>query len=827
MDHRPVHAGKPSSAYRVKKFIRRHKLALAAATVLVISMIVGTGFSLWYATQAQSARVLANQSEQLAHRRLVLLQAQQEKLKAEQKKLERERSRLVEVQEQSERHYTLAREAVAKLIDEVASEKLIAFPELSELRETLLQTADQFYTELLEDNPGDHLLLIARADVRESLSQSDLAYQDYLQATEVQPNSSLTLRSFASFLRNTQDPELRDGERALQFAQRAVELSPMDAGAWLDLAWVYDHHFPGRRAEAINAFMKASELTSNQEYKAMRLGMALDRQGNHKAAIDAYTEAIEASQAKASHPFVMRGTCYFDVEEYQLAIDDFTRAVAIDAFNFVGFERRADAWIALEEYGKAAVDLEQSDSLAINRKPNQRTLLLCYLHAGQWDKAASLIENLSGNEPSHYSLIDPGLSTLIESSKTQELINARDQFLKRILLALRNEIDEIPRCLSTLTQLPQSFLDVHRHHPWFREQLVELANSMIDLTVDTTISGYAHRAWLKRSLGLDEEADKDFDLVFDRMAGRPIIPIEGVQFHTMADNENSFYEQCHVADLLSIDAWTLLNQDRYQDSIRCRVQAFDLYQRVLAEVPATPSMRRAYLDRLDWLQHSNQLVQSGAVTPPDNWNSLDIGSIDFSAAGAGAVTYGENLVQAKTLHDYGDYVHALYVHAIEEYEIALARRQDPVVTNELAWLLATCPDEDCRNLDRALELSLRTSQDAIGGFGIQSWNTHGVALYYSGCYREAIAALEKSEEFNGGQMHPMNALFLAMAHHQVGDRVRAEEYWESAEEIVGQLDAKDSDLTRFRNEARQLIFAEPAKQVVGGSAQAHSPGNAK
>jgi tetratricopeptide (TPR) repeat protein len=110
---------------------------------------------------------------------------------------------------------------------------------------------------------------------------------------------------------------------------------------------------------------------------------------------------------------------------------------------------------------------------------------------------------------------------------------------------------------------------------------------------------------------------------------------------------------------------------------------------------------------------------------------------------------------------------------------------------------------------------------------MQSWNTTGVALYYSRRYRDAIAALVKSEENNGRQMHPLNALFLAMAYHQVGDRVRAEEYWESAEEIVGKLDAKDSELTRFRDEAQQLIFAEPAKQTVGGSAQAQSPGNAK
>lgn len=83
----PVLAGRPSTAYRAKKYLRRHKLALTAAAVVVFSMVLGTSFSVRYAIQARAAQKAAEASEALASRRLTLLQKEQSALRAEQQKL--------------------------------------------------------------------------------------------------------------------------------------------------------------------------------------------------------------------------------------------------------------------------------------------------------------------------------------------------------------------------------------------------------------------------------------------------------------------------------------------------------------------------------------------------------------------------------------------------------------------------------------------------------------------------------------------------------------------------------------------------------------------
>src|SRR5439155_5853056 len=61
--------------------------------------------------------------------------------------------------------------------------------------------------------------------------------------------------------------------------------------------------------------------------------------------------------------------------------------------------------------------------------------------------------------------------------------------------------------------------------------------------------------------------------------------------------------------------------------------------------------------------------------------------------------------------------------------------------NELAWLLATCPDEKLRDPARAVELARKAVQLApkVGNY----WNTLGVAHYRAGDWKAAIAALDK------------------------------------------------------------------------------------
>ena len=59
LDDEPVEARPPSSIYVLRKFIRRHKAAIAAMTITVASLLVGLAISVWQWLEAAKARQLA------------------------------------------------------------------------------------------------------------------------------------------------------------------------------------------------------------------------------------------------------------------------------------------------------------------------------------------------------------------------------------------------------------------------------------------------------------------------------------------------------------------------------------------------------------------------------------------------------------------------------------------------------------------------------------------------------------------------------------------------------------------------------------------------
>jgi serine/threonine protein kinase/Tfp pilus assembly protein PilF len=56
-----VLARPPSTSYRLSKFVRRHKTGVVAATVVLVSLVAGTGVSLWQAVRATAAERVARQ----------------------------------------------------------------------------------------------------------------------------------------------------------------------------------------------------------------------------------------------------------------------------------------------------------------------------------------------------------------------------------------------------------------------------------------------------------------------------------------------------------------------------------------------------------------------------------------------------------------------------------------------------------------------------------------------------------------------------------------------------------------------------------------------
>jgi serine/threonine protein kinase/Flp pilus assembly protein TadD len=153
--------------------------------------------------------------------------------------------------------------------------------------------------------------------------------------------------------------------------------------------------------------------------------------------------------------------------------------------------------------------------------------------------------------------------------------------------------------------------------------------------------------------------------------------------------------------------------------------------------------------------------------------------------------------------------------AMAQYSDAIRLKKDyPEAHNNLAWLLANCPETKLRDPQRAVALASNAVELAPkeGSF----WNTLGTAHYRAGNWKKAVAGLEKSIEVRCGG-DPWDWLFLAMAHWKLDQKEQAQEWYEKAVTWVEQNQQRLSEslreeVHRFRAEAAALLDINDKKQ---------------
>jgi tetratricopeptide (TPR) repeat protein len=126
-----VEARSPSAGYRLRKAIRRNKVALTAGVLVGFALLGGTVVSMWQATLARDARQLAEvrlEAEEAAH------EDAEEARKAESHQ-----------RQQAEANLRKAQEAVEKYYTTVSESKLLNVPGMLPLRKELLRSALEYY----------------------------------------------------------------------------------------------------------------------------------------------------------------------------------------------------------------------------------------------------------------------------------------------------------------------------------------------------------------------------------------------------------------------------------------------------------------------------------------------------------------------------------------------------------------------------------------------------------------------------------------------------------------------------------------------------------
>jgi serine/threonine protein kinase/tetratricopeptide (TPR) repeat protein len=430
LTQQPVEAGPPSAIYRAKKYISRHRLGLTASALVLAAIVAGSGFSVWYAFDAEAARIVAQQAEGLATDRLKLLEEGQRLLEEEQQNLRSEKQKLVVAQQQSERNFTLAKEAVAKLIDEVARRKLVEYPELGEFRTTLLETADHFYTKLLEESPDSFDILLAQAEVRQNLNRFSERMEGYLAAEKLDPDNRMLLLKLSHYYRINDTPDLKNRQLALEKAQRAVELYPNDPGAWTLVSFA--HLELNEKEKAVQAMLQAADYSDNRGARAHRLANAFWFQGQHAEAAEQFLNAAQWGADEPSVMYARRGLCLNKLKRYEEAVESLTKSIDLDGYQFEPLLWRG---IAFQEIGKvdlAAADYKRGLVLRPGEPRFLKPRLNCYVALNDFEGAAELLDSRKGDFPQDQTLLQEDELAWIERSGHQPLLEARDRFLARL-----------------------------------------------------------------------------------------------------------------------------------------------------------------------------------------------------------------------------------------------------------------------------------------------------------------------------------------------------------------------------------------------------------
>jgi hypothetical protein len=145
--------------------------------------------------------------------------------------------------------------------------------------------------------------------------------------------------------------------------------------------------------------------------------------------------------------------------------------------------------------------------------------------------------------------------------------------------------------------------------------------------------------------------------------------------------------------------------------------------------------------------------------------------------------------------------------AIEQYRAAVAAMpDDDLACNNLAWAYLTAPAALC---DVKAAVPLAEKAVRLASENALYRNTLGVAYYRAGRYRDAVDALRPNLDRQDDKGLAFDLYFLAMSYHQLGETVRARDYYDWAVRWVGaQRDlppGHQEELAQFRAEAAKLL----------------------
>ncbi len=194
LNHEPVSAGPPSAAYRFKKFVRRHRVPAVAASIVLLTLIVGIVGTTFGLIEANRQEGIADVQREKAQERLAEIEKINGRLSESVQRETRANANLTAANSLVEARFNLAMEAIQMFHTGVSKDVLLKNDNLKPVRDRLLNDAAGFYKRLegLLSSQADRKSRRALAqaygqmgDLARDIGATDRAVASYRHALEV------------------------------------------------------------------------------------------------------------------------------------------------------------------------------------------------------------------------------------------------------------------------------------------------------------------------------------------------------------------------------------------------------------------------------------------------------------------------------------------------------------------------------------------------------------------------------------------------------------------------------------------------------------------
>ena len=591
----------------------------------------------------------------------------------------------------------------------------------------------------------------------------------FKKALKKDPRCSYTLPRYAEFLLSRRDdPDVADAKQAIDLLKKYIASKPDDANAHYRLGVAYTK-LDGSEAEAIVHLRRSVEAEPN-ENPASKLLSQLEGNavGNCDEAIAEYTENLQIDLEGAALHF-KRANAWRRKGEYDQAITEYTHALRLDPENANGYFYRGYAWLAKEEYDKAIADLDKMLRLKPNDANAHKNRGLAWEKKGEYDKAIEDYSKVIELKPESAEALHYRASVWDDKGDYDEAIEdysraiqlepdrATAYYDRGITWTSKGELDSAIEDYTKAIELGIADAYTNRGNIWLRKGKTERAvkdftsaieadpenakayngrgiagsdfeRAIDDLSKAIELNPHYAIAYFNRGItwsdnGEHERAVEDFGRAIElncdprrayRLRGDSLYAIceydRAIEDYTMsielnpknhhvyisrgtAWNEKGEYEK-------AIEDWTQGIDLAYGDTYgSCRCDAWcelGQYHRAIEELDEAirldPSDDYAYgLRGKVWWEKGDY---DKAIE--DYTRAIELDSEDgdwYSARG-------------NVWRDKGD-----FDAAIQDYNKALELSPGHAGTNiTLADLLATCPNEDCRDGERAVQCAMRACE---------------------------------------------------------------------------------------------------------------------